>query len=58
MTEMAKPAVIVNVRPIFLSERMFHKVYNLKCSVGKKYWSWFSRDLAPKWTGGKPPVVK
>jgi hypothetical protein len=30
------PAAFVNDRPILLSERMLHKDYDSKCSVGKK----------------------
>jgi hypothetical protein len=45
------PVAIVNYRPILLSERMLHKDYNRKCSVGKlKLWSWVSRGLSPRRT--------
>jgi hypothetical protein len=30
------------------SERMLHKDYERKCSVGPKYWSWVSRGLSPR----------
>jgi hypothetical protein len=45
------PATIVNYTPILSSERMLHKEYNRKCSVGKhKFWSWASRGLSPRRT--------
>jgi hypothetical protein len=35
------PAAIVNDRPVLSSERVLHKVYNSRCSVGKwNYWPW------------------
>jgi hypothetical protein len=36
MTALARPAAIVNDRPILSLERILHKDYNRKCSVGKK----------------------
>jgi hypothetical protein len=35
MTALARPAAIVNDKPILSSERMLCKDYNRKCSVGK-----------------------
>jgi hypothetical protein len=35
-TALARPAAIVNYRPVLSSERTLHKDYNSKCSVGKK----------------------
>jgi hypothetical protein len=35
MTALARPAAIVNDRPILSSERALYKDYNRKCSVGK-----------------------
>jgi hypothetical protein len=51
---------MVNVRPSLSLERMLHKDYNRKCSVGKKN---TSRESQGTWrqgevTGGKPPVAK
>jgi hypothetical protein len=36
MTALAKSEAIVNDRPILSSERMLHKDYNRRFSVGKK----------------------
>jgi hypothetical protein len=53
-------ATIAIDRPILSSERMLHKDYDRKCSVGKKI-----AGLEPQaacrqdeLTGGKPPLVK
>jgi hypothetical protein len=52
------PAAIVNDRPIFSSERMLHKDYNRKCSVGK--WSYWSQGACrqDELIGGKPSFLK
>jgi hypothetical protein len=60
MSALARPAKIVNDRPILSSERMLHKDYDLKCSVEKKnaghesQGAWRQDELI----GGKPPVIK
>jgi hypothetical protein len=53
------PAATVNDKPILSSERMLHKDYNRKCSVGKlNYWSWFSKGLSPRRTDWRPTASR
>jgi hypothetical protein len=59
MTALARPAAIVNDRPILSSERNLHKEYNGKCSVGEKN---TGREPQDTWRqdemiGSKPPVT-
>jgi hypothetical protein len=49
------PATVVNDRPILPSEKMLHKDYNRKCSVGEILLIVSRHD---ELTGGKLPVVK
>jgi hypothetical protein len=54
------PASIVNDSPILSSERMLHKDYDRKCSVGKKNMT--DREPEEAWgqdelISGKLPVV-
>jgi hypothetical protein len=61
MTALARPATIVNDRPILSSERMIHKDYNRKCSVGGEIITGRGSQGAcrqDELIGGKPPVVK
>jgi hypothetical protein len=55
-----EPAAIVNGRPILSSERILHKDYDYKGSIGKKF---TGRESQGAWCqdeliGGKSPVVK
>jgi hypothetical protein len=59
MTQLARPAAIVNNRRILSSERMLHKDYDRKGLVEKNtgrrsQGAWRQDELI----GGKPPVVK
>jgi hypothetical protein len=59
MTAMARPAAIVNDRPILSDVRMLHKDHYHKSSVEKKsgrrsQGAWCQDELI----GGKPPVAK
>jgi hypothetical protein len=61
MTALARPAAIVNDRPILSSEKMLHKDYISECSVGK--YKITAREFQGacrqgEVIGGKPPVVK
>jgi hypothetical protein len=60
MTALAGPAAIVNDRPILLSERMLHKDYGRKCSVGEQIIGRESQGVCrqDEVIGGGPPVVK
>jgi hypothetical protein len=61
MTALARPAESVKDTPILSAERMLHKVYNRKCSVGKKEITGRESQGAcrqDELIGGKPPVVK
>jgi hypothetical protein len=54
------PAAIVNDKPILSSERVLHKDYTRKCSVGKKNTGRESQGACrqDELIGGKPLVVK
>jgi hypothetical protein len=59
MTALARPAAIVNDRPILSSESMLHKDYDRKGSLEKIFGpepqsAWLQDELI----GGKPSVVK
>jgi hypothetical protein len=55
-----RPSIFIRGKSIFSSERMLHKNYGRKGSVGKRKFG--SRGLTPRRTdeliGCKPPVVK
>jgi hypothetical protein len=59
MTTLAKPAAIVNDRPVLSSERRLRKDYESKCSV-EKIVDRESQGACrqDELIGGKPPVVK
>jgi hypothetical protein len=59
VTVLARPAAIVNDRPILSLERMLHSDYNRKCSV-EKYAGRESQGVCrqDELIGGRPPVVK
>jgi hypothetical protein len=60
MTALARPAAIVKDILILMSERMLHKSYNSKCSVGNKITGRESQGACcqDKLIGGKLPVIK
>jgi hypothetical protein len=55
-----RPAAIVNDIPILSSERMLHKSYNRKCSVGEKFTGRESKGACrqDELTVCKPSIVK
>jgi hypothetical protein len=54
-----RPSIFIREKPILSSERMLHKYYDRKSSVGKisdleSQGAWGQDEL----TGSKPPVIK
>jgi hypothetical protein len=60
MNALARPAEIVNGRPVLSSERMLYKGYDRRCSIEKKSSGRKSQGARRKdeLLGGKPTVVK